>query len=647
MQGDENLLEKPTLRRALHGLLAVLAEARLSLAEADMLLDPADPHGMRAWALGQVNDRYAKKALMRLEFLAGDPRLRKEFEIETIGTENRLAPLLSSPAMRAIVGHQLLDMRDVLDEGMVLLVNAAGSDAASEGAGDLLGKLVMRSVLFAAKRRMTSTVALVIADECPRYVSDDWERALAELRKYRVGIISAHQTFSQFGERSDPVRQAIEKIPATKIAFRLNSMQEAAELAPDLMRLNLEMPVEALIRETVVGHEVRRMRSASIGRNISQSKSFATTNSSSRGVTHNREESEGKSYSRTVSHETSRARTKGRSRGVADGESQSRGTASSESESDSETNGESSADTQGVSSTRGGSRNEQHGTSSGGNFSQSFDVPVNSWRSGEHSYGRAAQFGEASGRNVTAGYDSGRSHMAGSAENWSDSDSASTSRATQNSRSHATTRSRADSETSGFSHVVTATESESETQGESEGVAFASGTTKGHSRGVARSEQSSVGKTAGTSLGQGRSAAHGWSEALAPVLKKRPSAVHSLENVTHMAAEMLCSLPTGVAIVRTVKDGRIEGAVVRVPYRECAPVSDAQYAADLQVLIPHSVGLPMAQARCAIEERENKLIAAASTMKVVGNQNVAEPMLSKDFRVPVRRASKAAKRRPK
>jgi hypothetical protein len=114
-----------------------------------------------------------------------------------------------------------------------------------------------------------------------------------------------------------------------------------------------------------------------------------------------------------------------------------------------------------------------------------------------------------------------------------------------------------------------------------------------------------------------------------------------------MAAEMLCSLPTGVAIVRTVKDGRIEGAVVRVPYRECAPVSDAQYAADLRVLIPHSVGLPMAQARRAIEERENKLIAAASTMKVVGNQTGPEPMRAEDFRVPVRRAPKAAKRRPK
>ena len=57
-------------------------------------------------------------------------------------------------------------------------------------------------------------------------------------------------------------------------------------------------------------------------------------------------------------------------------------------------------------------------------------------------------------------------------------------------------------------------------------------------------------------------------------MKMRPGAVHGLENIKHMAAEMLCSLPTGVAVVRTIKNGSIEGAVVRVPYRACVPVSE-------------------------------------------------------------------------
>src|SRR5665213_2190992 len=126
----------------------------------------------------------------------------------------------------------MLDMRkDVLDAGAVLLVNTSGHNSASEVAGDLLGKLVIRSVLHAAKRRESDSLALVFADECARYVSQDWERALAELRKYRVSFISGHQTYAMLGKPDDPVRLAIERMPASKIAFRMNSMEEASKLA--------------------------------------------------------------------------------------------------------------------------------------------------------------------------------------------------------------------------------------------------------------------------------------------------------------------------------------------------------------------------------------------------------------------------------
>jgi hypothetical protein len=58
----------------------------------------------------------------------------------------------------------MVDMREVLDDGHVLLVNTGGNDHASEIAGDLLGKLVMRAVIYAAKRRRTGGLALVLAD---------------------------------------------------------------------------------------------------------------------------------------------------------------------------------------------------------------------------------------------------------------------------------------------------------------------------------------------------------------------------------------------------------------------------------------------------------------------------------------------------
>ena len=82
-----------------------------------------------------------------------------------------------------------------------------------------------------------------------------------------------------------------------------------------------------------------------------------------------------------------------------------------------------------------------------------------------------------------------------------------------------------------------------------------------------------------------------------------------------MQAERLCTLPTGVAVVRTIKDGKIEGAIVRVPERACRPVSDAQYAADLQLVMEHGGGLPMHEAIRQVEEREHRLLAHARAIK--------------------------------
>ena len=115
-----------------------------------------------------------------------------------------------------------------------------------------------------------------------------------------------------------------------------------------------------------------------------------------------------------------------------------------------------------------------------------------------------------------------------------------------------------------------------------------------------------------------------------PILKKRPSAVHSLENVKHMAAAMLCSLPTGVAVVRTIQNSTIEGAIVQVPYRECGPVSDDQYAADLRVIMSGSVGVPMSDAVRSIGERERQIIERAASFSLPQ----AEPTTANDFRVP-------------
>lgn len=56
--GDEDTHAKPTIRRILKGTFAALAELRLTLAEAELLFDHRDEHGIRNLAVEKVEDRY-------------------------------------------------------------------------------------------------------------------------------------------------------------------------------------------------------------------------------------------------------------------------------------------------------------------------------------------------------------------------------------------------------------------------------------------------------------------------------------------------------------------------------------------------------------------------------------------------------------
>jgi hypothetical protein len=80
---------KPTIRRVLRATFIALAELGLTLSEAELLYDPDDPSGVRAWAVQNVRDRYARTELKRLDDLARDGGARRDFRMEVVGPINR------------------------------------------------------------------------------------------------------------------------------------------------------------------------------------------------------------------------------------------------------------------------------------------------------------------------------------------------------------------------------------------------------------------------------------------------------------------------------------------------------------------------------------------------------------------------------
>ena len=289
--GDEDTTGKPTIERVLTAAFTALAELGLTLVEAPFLLDPLDRHGLRAHAVASVTDRYARDELQRLHELSLDERRRRDFDLEVVGPLNRIARFVRPSAIRAMVGQaeRVLDIREALDGGHIILCNLSGGARVYERDADLLGRLLTRTLFFHAKRRRKPERPFyVYLDECHRYLSGDLENILAEARKYGIATVLAHQWLSQLSVDSENLLAAVLNATNLKVVFRVKDPKEAEELALAVVPLDLEVPVTTLIKPTVVRHERTRLSSES------KSEQWATTAS--------RSEMEGESDGTTVSH---------------------------------------------------------------------------------------------------------------------------------------------------------------------------------------------------------------------------------------------------------------------------------------------------------------------------------------------------------
>lgn len=271
--GDEDMLTKPTIRTVLRATFVALIEMRLTLAEAKLLYDPHDTHGVRARVISQLTDEYARDELERLHQTALDERSKRDFRGEVVGPINRINEFVSSNTIRAMFGQteRVLDLQKILDKGEILLVNLGHGRAVSEANTRLLGTLLLRYLFLLCARRKNLEPCFLYIDECHRYLTGDIPNILPEVRKYGIGVVLAHQFLHQLGKPDDAIYQAAMNSTEIKAVFRINSPDEAQALAETVLPLDLEMPVAASVRPTAVGQ--RRVQLPSQSRSLHQSES--------------------------------------------------------------------------------------------------------------------------------------------------------------------------------------------------------------------------------------------------------------------------------------------------------------------------------------------------------------------------------------
>jgi type IV secretory pathway TraG/TraD family ATPase VirD4 len=149
----------------------------------------------------------------------------KTFRLEAIAPiQNKVGAFLSNPVLRNILvqPRSSFDLRRIMDDGKILLVNLAKGRIGEDTAG-LLGSLLVSRIGLAGLSRADTPEDNrrdfhVYLDEFQNFTTLSLATMLSELRKYRVNLVLAHQYLSQV----DPeVRDAILGNAGTIISFRL------------------------------------------------------------------------------------------------------------------------------------------------------------------------------------------------------------------------------------------------------------------------------------------------------------------------------------------------------------------------------------------------------------------------------------------
>jgi len=170
-----------------------------TLLDVPRLFDDPD---FRSYAVGRVQNPEVRRFWLR-EYQKYPPHFRAE-AIAPI--QNKIGEFLVNPLLRRLIGQprSTFDRRQVMDQGKILLVNLAKGKIGEDTAA-LLGAMLVTKMGLAALSRADVPEAdrrdfYLYVDEFPLFTTTSFATMLSEMRKYRLGLVLAHQFLQQVEE---------------------------------------------------------------------------------------------------------------------------------------------------------------------------------------------------------------------------------------------------------------------------------------------------------------------------------------------------------------------------------------------------------------------------------------------------------------
>ena len=171
-----------------------------------------------------------------------------KLQLESISPiQNKIGHFVSSPLLRNILGQSRnsLDLRRVMDDGKILLVNLSKGKLGDDVSA-LLGSFLVTALQLAAMSRADvpeseRTDFFVYIDEFQNFATDSFATILSEARKYRLALTLANQYLAQLDEET---AAAVFGNVGTLVSFQVG----ASDAEPLALQLGSDLTPEDLLR---------------------------------------------------------------------------------------------------------------------------------------------------------------------------------------------------------------------------------------------------------------------------------------------------------------------------------------------------------------------------------------------------------------